>query len=191
MSSATSSPPQERRSHTGSATSPNTPPVDERSLLPVLTTLRRERIVRPVDGAGANGDRYEIFHDVLADAVLGWRREQELERERRAAEKRHRRLAVVALGSLVALAAMTLVAIYAFAQRREAQDQRREARMQSTQARARELAATALSRLQPADPDRSIDLAQQAARIDPTPTIEEVLRNSLIASRVRRVSPTR
>jgi len=160
--------------------------VDEQSLLPVLTALRRERIVRPVDGAGANGDRYEIYHDVLADAVLGWRREQELERERRTAEKRHRRLAVVALGSLVALAVMTLVAIYAFAQRREAQDQRREARMQSTQARARELAATAFS-LQPADPDRSIDLAQQAARIDPTPTIEEVLRNSLIASRVRRV----
>ena len=73
--------------------------------------------MRPVDGAGANGDRYEIYHDVLADAVLGWRREQELERERRTAEKRHRRLAVVALGSLVALAVMTLVAIYAFAQR--------------------------------------------------------------------------
>ena len=91
--------------------------VDEQRLLPVLTTLGRERIVRPVDGAGANGDRYEIYHDVLADAVLGWRREQELERERRTAEKRHRRLAAVALGSLVALAAMTLVAIYAFAQR--------------------------------------------------------------------------
>ena len=160
--------------------------VDEQRLLPVLTTLRRERIVRPVDGAGTNGDRYEIYHDVLADAVLGWRREQELERERRIAEKRHRRLAVVALGSLVALAAMTLVAIYAFAQRREARDQRREARVQATEARARELAATAIS-VQTTDPDRSVDLAQQAARIDPTPTVEDVLRNSLIASRVRRV----
>jgi WD40 repeat protein len=160
--------------------------VDEQRLLPVLTTLRRERIVRPVDGAGANGDRYEIYHDVLADAVLGWRREQELERERRTAEKRHRRLAVLALGSLIALAAMTLVAIYAFAQRREAQDQRRAARAQATQARAGQLAATAVAQLL-TDPDQSVELAHQVARLDPTPRIEDLLRRSLVASRVRRV----
>ena len=46
----------------------------------------------PVDGGGADGARYEIFHDVLAEAVLAWRREQELERERRTAAQRHRRL---------------------------------------------------------------------------------------------------
>ena len=91
--------------------------VDEQRLLPVLSTLGRERIVRTVDGAGANGARYEIFHDVLGEAVLAWRREQELERERRAAERRHRRLAIVAVLALVALAAMTAVAIYALAQR--------------------------------------------------------------------------
>ena len=51
----------------------------------MLSTLGRERIVRTVDGAGADGARYEIFHDVLAEPVLAWRREQELERERRAA----------------------------------------------------------------------------------------------------------
>ena len=45
--------------------------VDEQRLLPVLTTLGRERIVRPVDGADGDGARYEIFHDVLGDAVLG------------------------------------------------------------------------------------------------------------------------
>ena len=94
--------------------------VDEQRLLPVLSTLGRERIVRTVDGAGANGARYEIFHDVLGEAVLAWRREQELERERRAAEQRHRRLAIVAVLALIALAAMTAVAIYALAQRREA-----------------------------------------------------------------------
>jgi WD40 repeat protein len=160
--------------------------VEEQRLLPVLTTLKRERIVRPVDGAGANGDRYEIYHDVLADAVLGWRREQELERERRTAEKRHRRLAALALGSLIALAAMTLVAIYAFAQRREAQDQRRAARAQATQARAGQLAATA-QLLLTTDPDRSVELAHQVARLDPTPRIEDLLRRSLVASRVRRV----
>jgi hypothetical protein len=71
--------------------------VDEQRLMPVLSTLGRERIVRTVDGAGSNGARYEIFHDVLGEAVLAWRREQELERERRAAERRHRRLAIVAV----------------------------------------------------------------------------------------------
>ena len=65
--------------------------VDERRLLPVLSTLGRERIVRPLDGAGANGARYEIFHDVLGEAVLAWRRDQELEREKRKAAKRQRR----------------------------------------------------------------------------------------------------
>ena len=40
----------------------------------MLATLGRERILRSVDGAAVSGDkRYEIFHDVLADAVLAWR----------------------------------------------------------------------------------------------------------------------
>jgi hypothetical protein len=53
---------------------------------PVLATLSHERILRPV-GDGADGG-YEIFHDVLADAVLAWRArflaEQAVERERAA-----------------------------------------------------------------------------------------------------------
>ena len=94
--------------------------VDEREVVPVLATLGRERIVRPVDGAGGNGARYEIFHDVLGDAVLAWRRERERDRERRVAARRQRRLFAVAMGALLALAAMTAVAIYAFSQRANA-----------------------------------------------------------------------
>ena len=102
--------------------------VDEQRLVPVLSTLGRERILRTVDGAGADAARYEIFHDVLGEAVLAWRGEQELDRERRAAERRHRRLALVAFFALIALAAMTAVAIYAFAQRREAREAARKSR---------------------------------------------------------------
>ena len=153
--------------------------VDEGRLLPVLSTLRRERILRPVDGAGANGGRYEIYHDVLADAVLGWGRERQLDRERRAAERRHRRLAGLTLGALVALAAMTLVAIYAFAQRSDAQRAQRKAQT-------RELAATALANMR-TDPDRSLALALRAATMEPTPAATDVLRTSLIESRVRRI----
>ena len=155
--------------------------VDEQRLLPVLSTLGRERIVRTVDGAGANGARYEIFHDVLGEAVLAWRREQELERERRAAERRHRRLAVVAVGALLALAAMTAVAIYAFSQRSEARRSERKAL-------ARELIARVGTTL-PVDPLESIDLAARAARLEPTIASERTLRDALVASRVREILP--
>ena len=49
--------------------------------------------------AGA-GERYEIFHDVLADAVLAWRAERRLERERQVAARRHRRLLALAVAAI-------------------------------------------------------------------------------------------
>jgi WD40 repeat protein len=155
--------------------------IDQQRLLPVLSTLGRERIVRTVEGAGSNGAQYEIFHDVLGEAVLAWRREQELERERRAAERRHRRLAAVAVGALLALAAMTAVAIYAFSQRSEAQKSERKAL-------ARELIARAATRLS-VDPLESIDLAARAARLEPTTASETTLRDALVYSRVRAILP--
>jgi WD40 repeat protein len=156
--------------------------VDEQRLLPVLSTLGRERIVRTVDGAGANGARYEIFHDVLGEAVLAWRREQELERERRAAEQRHRRLAIVAVLALVALAAMTAVAIYALAQRREARNSARKAQ-------ARELVARSSDMLNE-DPLDSVALAARAASLEPNAGSETALRTALLVSRVRRILRT-
>jgi WD40 repeat protein len=153
--------------------------VDEKRLVPVLSILGRERIVRTVDGAGTDGARYEIFHDVLGEAVLAWRREQELERERRAAERRHRRLFVVAMSALAALAAMTAVSIFAFSQRREARGAARKAE-------ARELAARSSAML-PRDPLESIALAARAARLEPTAASESVLRDALLASRVRKI----
>jgi WD40 repeat protein len=153
--------------------------VDERRLVSVLLMLGRERIVRPVDGAGTDGVRYEIFHDVLAEAVLAWRRERERDRELRAAAQRHRRLLLVAVGALVGLAAMAAVAVYALAQRGEA-------RTSARSARARELSALAQSEL-PIDPLRSIGLALRAAQLEPTPAAEDVLRTALIESRVRKI----
>jgi WD40 repeat protein len=153
--------------------------VEEQRLLPVLSTLNRERIVRTVNGAGEEAARYEIFHDVLGEAVLAWRREQELERERRAAERRHRRLAAVAIGALIALAAMTAVAIFALSQRREA-------RAAARTSKARELAATARAALIQ-DPLTSLSLAVRSARTEPTPESESILRDSLLFSHVRRI----
>jgi WD40 repeat protein len=145
----------------------------------VLSALGRERIVRPVDGADGGGGRYEIFHDVLGEAVLAWRREQERERERRTAERRNRRLALFAGGALVALAAMTGVAIYAFSQRAEARQQGRDAQ-------ARALVAESLSELD-ADPELSLLLGLKAAGIERSNDVENVLRRALEASRLRDV----
>jgi WD40 repeat protein len=153
--------------------------VDERRLLPVLTTLGHERIVRPVDSAGSNGARYEIFHDVLAEPVLAWRREREMVRERQEAETRNRRLFLLSAAALAALAAMTAVAIYAFGQRSDARAQRREAE-------AKALLAQALNQLG-VDPERSLLLSLEAAHLKRTPQVEEVLRKALEISRVRNV----
>jgi hypothetical protein len=159
--------------------------VDEREVRPVLATLGRERIVRPVDGAGGNGARYEIFHDVLGDAVLAWRRERERDRERRAAARRQRRLFAIAMVALLALAAMTAVAIYAFSQRSNA-------RAESRRAHARALQAQATRDLD-VDPQLSILLALEAAKTDRGAETQDVLSRAIEASRmrgVRRVSNT-
>jgi len=153
--------------------------IDERRLMPVLSTLGRERIVRTVDGAGANGARYEIFHDVLAEPVLAWRREQELERERHEAARRQRRLLALAMGALLALAAMTAVAIYAFSQRSMA---RREGR----DAKARALVGEAQAQLT-SDPELSLLLAVRAAGMERSRLVEDTLRQALESSRVRAV----
>ena len=144
----------------------------------MLAQLASERIVRPLDESRGNG-RYEIFHDVLAEGVLAWRAafesERELERERR----RRRRAITVASTALIALAAVTAVALFALVQRENARDAARRAH-------ARELAARANVFLT-SDAARSLALAAQAARLEPSPVVERQLRDALIASRVRGV----
>lgn len=162
-------------------------------LLPVLTALGGRRIVRPVDG------RFEIFHDVLADAVLSWRTrhdaQRELERERAAAERRHRRLLVLLAASLAALAAMAAVTVYALTQRSEAREQAAVAREEATRAKASELAAQA-SVLIPitapsTDPELGLLLASEAARLSPNPRTVGVLRRALLLSHLRALFPER
>ena len=92
---------------------------------PVLRALSRERILRPTGDAG--GDRYEIYHDVLAGAVLAWHAQHEAEallgRERVEARQRQRRLAIIAGISLAAFALMAVLAVYALSQRSSARHQ--------------------------------------------------------------------
>ncbi len=108
--------------------------VNQGELDRVIAVLEAERILRPLAGAEEEGRRYEIFHDVLAAAVLAWTNRYEaqraLEQERSAAQRRHRRV-LAAMGiALVLLAAMTAIAAYAISQRGVARSQARLAQVQ-------------------------------------------------------------
>ncbi len=148
-------------------------------VMPILHALAEERILRPVADGG--GDGYEIYHDVLAGAVLDWRTrfeaQRELEHARSESERRRRQALRIATLSLAALVIVVAVAIFALTQRQDAQTQARSAR-------ARALAATAAVQLQ-IDPERALLLARDAGRLSDARQVENVLRQALIGSRVR------
>jgi WD40 repeat protein len=136
------------------------------------------------------GRRYEIFHDVLADAILDWRRRYEEEREAEESDRRleeekvklleaqrarHRariyrlvRWGAAVLGVLVI--ALAVAVYFAIRERRIAESEG--------------LAAAALGQLE-TDPELSILLAREAWKTEPTAESEEALRRALGASRVR------
>ena len=157
--------------------------LDEADAQRVLKRLTSERIVRAGEN-GATGTQYEIFHDVLAEAVLAWRSRHEaqrrLEQERREAARRHRTLLAVAVASLAAVVVLAGVSIYALTQRSEAQENAREAR-------AGELIALAAASLAH-DPQRSLQLALDASRTIRSSAVEDMLRESLGELRLQTVT---
>jgi WD40 repeat protein len=148
--------------------------VPEAAVARVVARLDRDRIVRSTD----NG-RYEIFHDVLAEPILAWRGRRQLERERVEAARKQRRLRLVAAASLIALAVVAALAVFAFSERSHANTRAQDAQ-------ARELDATALQQLE-IDPARSVQLALDAARLRAGPATEDVLRQSLTFDRLQRI----
>ena len=81
--------------------------------------------------------------------------------------------------AIAGLALTTLIALFALVQRSNAREDARDAR-------ARQFDAVAVSLL-PTDPEVSLLLARDSADLSPTATAEEVLRQTLGASRVRTV----
>jgi conflict system STAND superfamily ATPase/WD40 domain-containing protein len=160
-------------------------------LEPVLATLDAARILRRVPGRSGGPPRYEIFHDVLAQAVLAWRIRHESERalaaERAESRRRHRRLAAVAGIALVGLVGTLALAVWALSQRSEAHQQAEAAKTAARTAKTRELEASALAQL-PLDPQLGLLLASQAARLAPTRATADALRRALRESRVRTVT---
>jgi WD40 repeat protein len=147
--------------------------VPEDGLRRVLATLTRERIVHSVDGS----DRFEIFHDVLAEPIRDWRLRRRVERERLAALRRQRRLYALVGLALLALVVVAGVAVWAMSERGKAQGQARHAQ-------AGELEALALQRLT-VDPHDSVRLALKGARRESSRGAEEILRQTLVVDRLR------
>lgn len=150
---------------------------------PVLTSLADRRILRSLEEGSAT--RYEIFHDVLAEPVLAWRArhrtEREVEQQLQDALRRRARFQRILGVVLAAAALIVVVAIFAVIQRGNANEHARDAR-------ARQLDASAVTLL-PADPELSLLLARDSARLSPGATAEDALRESLLASNVRAVYP--
>src|SRR5882672_2413027 len=144
--------------------------VAESDVEPVLSSLSRERILRPTGENGHAGDRYEIYHDVLAGAVLAWRAKHEAEaalaRERAEARRRQRRLAIIAGIALAAFALMAALAAYA--------------RLATDKARATGLLQKSQAELA-IDPARSVRDALASTRISTSGRSEQVLRSALLA----------
>lgn len=156
----------------------------------------RARILRPLPPeAGEDVPRYELFHDVLAEAVLNWRKNYEREREtealaermeedklRQVEEERTRhaeqmnrlvRLSALALALLTAALAVAVVLAW------------REQRI----ARSQGVAASAVAQLD-TDPELGLLLAREAWEQQESPAADEALRLALEASLVRARIPS-
>jgi WD40 repeat protein len=158
--------------------------IPETELVPVLEKLssgESGRILRPVPpppGRESEGRRYEIFHDVLGEPILEWRREFERAREQEAEARRQRalrrRLALIVAGLLVLVLAFAAFAGWALHERGVAADRADTAESQS-------LAAQSI-RAASLDPKRSLLLAAQAEAKSSTPQADEALRRALLGS---------
>jgi WD40 repeat protein len=99
------------------------------------------RILRALSPTAAEeADRYELFHDVLAEPVLEWRRGYEQRRDRRKTLKRSAQI----VGALLALVAVfAVLGIWALQQKSEADDRRAEAEAAQRDATSLALASSA------------------------------------------------
>ena len=155
-----------------------------------------DRILRAVEPQQSTGGpsprRYEIFHDVLADAILDWRtRYEERAREagrlaaaKEAADREHRRVVrariVAASVGLLALV-FAVLAVLAVKARNDARDQREVSRSISLAARASEVFAS--------DPELSLLLALRASDAADTPQADQALRQATNDVRLRTLIP--
>jgi WD40 repeat protein len=124
------------------------------------------RILRRVSASGGSeATRYELFHDVLAEPILDWRRGYEQERDRRAAVRRFARIGALLLTLVAGFAAL---GIWALVQRNEATRATKSAKLATRSARSLALASDANNQLA-SHPEVSLLLGLEATRVEPSP----------------------
>ena len=148
--------------------------IAESDIRGLLARLSKARIVRPIADQEEGDERWEIYHPLLADALLGWRREFVTERrvaeERAVARPRYRRLLFGVVAVALVLATTGVLVTYAVLQRQAA-------RAQALTADARAVLST--------DPSAGLALAVRAYDTKSTPETEAVLREALGATAQR------
>jgi WD40 repeat protein len=161
-------------------------------VVPVLEQLSRGdvRILRPVPSPSGRADdspAYEIFHDVLAPAVLDWRARhvvvQVAEERLHQARRRLRRLASLAATLGILLIAAVAFAILALYQSHRADVQRDRAAALTRLAAARQLSAVATGELDDRL-DRSLLLSIESLRAQDIPEGRASLLDGLQHSQV-------
>ena len=158
-------------------------PADETNALLERLASSGIRILRPVPPppGGTGGTRFEISHDLLAQAILDWGRRGRavrLEHEKEAAERqvqtekrRARMFRALAIGS----AALLIVAVVAWVSAHDAQQAANSANAEAT---SRGIAASAEATLSQ-DPELATLLALRALHVDQTSQAETALRDAL------------
>jgi WD40 repeat protein len=168
------------------------PTEDVQRVLTALAGSRRILREAPPPDGGDDITRYELFHDVLAEALLAWCGEQAEAREKRELEQRlraeeeerrkarrdriRRRLGLGAAVVAVVAAAVTVVVIV------RNQSSNDEAATQT--ARATDLATRADDELE-SDPQLALLVARDAVGVKPVAAARKALIRALDASRVR------
>jgi WD40 repeat protein len=162
--------------------------IRERTLAHVLDKLvgAETRILNLLPPQRAGGSpSYELYHDLLAEAVLAWRSDRlgametrAAKAEARAARRRANRFRSVAAAAILAAAVCLVLLAVALRARHTAIEAKKNARAQ-------ELVAESEATL-PTDPDGALRKAEQALEeVKPTPQAEFAYRTAVAASQLR------
>jgi WD40 repeat protein len=114
----------------------NRPEPEVEAVLRKLAGAKSGRILRAVAPTAGGGESYELFHDVLAEPILDWRRAYDQDRERRRVRRRYLRLGGILLAAIVIVGAL---GIWAFVQRQDAKQSAQATKWLSVAVTAREL----------------------------------------------------
>ncbi len=176
--------------------------VKPEELTPVLEKLSAQslRVLHPVSAVRGQPPFYEIFHDVLAPAILDWRLRYLRKQERAAADRKfeaeRKKVKGLTATTAVLLTLIAFIMTLGWFWLRErgkvitattrADTATRDAAQQRAVNASHQVLASARVQL-PVDPELSVLLAVEAAKIARTEQAEEVLREALANSHMQYV----